>query len=120
MKVLIADTDAAYSVVVSDLVESLGMTSHVVSDGEMALESLTDGSEIAILFADMELPKLDGLELLRLMKGDEKLKNLPVVMLSQTAKLSDICTAIELGAARFLPKPFNSRHIERFLRELCL
>jgi CheY-like chemotaxis protein len=118
MALLIAEKNSEYSRLMAEMAEHLGLASVVAADGEQALEQLIDNPDVSIVFAEIELPKMSGIELLRLMKEDPRLKEVPVVILSQTAKLTEICEAIELGAARFLPKPFDPRHVERFLREL--
>ncbi len=87
----------------------------VARDGEEALDFIhyrgkfagrTDGYPVVVLL-DLKLPKIDGLEVLRQMKGDEKLKCIPVVILTSSAEDQDIDEAYWLGANSFVVKPVD-------------
>jgi two-component system response regulator len=85
-----------------------------VEDGAEALDFLfgrgkyggrrTDVSPKVILL-DLKLPKVNGLEVLRLMKGDPRLRTIPVVMVTSSAEDPDIKAAYDLGANGYVIKP---------------
>jgi two-component system response regulator len=82
----------------------------VASDGAQALEHLlpADGSEglgPALILLDIKLPKVDGLEVLRRIRGDGRTRNLPVVVLTTSNEERDIVTSYQLGANSFVRKP---------------
>jgi len=81
----------------------------VATDGEAALHRLLPGEgeplRPALILLDIKLPKIDGLEVLRRIRGDEHTRNLPVVMLTTSNEERDIVTSYELGANSFVRKP---------------
>ena len=81
-------------------------TCFVVTDGEEALDFLfhrgkyeqRDNSTPRVIFLDIKLPKINGLEVLKKIKQDEHLRNIPIVMLTSSIQDPDIQTAYALGA----------------------
>lgn len=77
-----------------------------VTTGEEALERLkSDSFDIVLL--DLMLPGMDGLDVCRHIKQDEKLKATPVIMLTAKGEESDVITGLELGADDYIVKPFS-------------
>ena len=65
-----------------------------------------------ILFIDIEMPHMNGFELLAEIKKDEKLKHLPVLMVTAEARKEDIVRAAQQGAAGYIVKPFTKATLE--------
>jgi CheY-like chemotaxis protein len=85
----------------------------VARDGVEALDYLQgsgafagDGPAFpAVLLLDIKMPRMNGLELLRRLRGDERLKSLPVVMLTSSSEEPDLRTAYNLGVNAYVVKP---------------
>ncbi|WP_433375561.1 response regulator [Actinoplanes sp. CA-142083] len=81
----------------------------VATDGEQALRTLLppegEGLRPALVLLDIKLPKIDGLEVLRTIREDERTENLPVVVLTTSNEERDIFTSYKLGANSFVRKP---------------
>jgi CheY-like chemotaxis protein len=85
----------------------------VVSDGEQALDYLFQRGPFkerpngnpAVILLDLKMPKVDGLEVLRVIKQDEKLKNIPVVMLTSSREEPDLVRSYQLGVNAYVVKP---------------
>ena len=76
------------------------------SDGEQALRLLFDeGLRPALILLDIKLPKVDGLEVLRRIRSDDRTRHLPVVVLTTSNEERDIGTSYRLGANSFVRKP---------------
>lgn len=98
---------------------------HVIHDGQTALDSLfSDNSPERypqdypdIIFLDLNLPKVDGREVLRKIKGDERLKTIPVIVISSSQRDDDVKRAYELGANTYVSK---SLMFEEFTEALDL
>ncbi len=87
----------------------------VVGDGAQALDYLycrgpfksrATGNP-AVILLDLKMPKVDGLEVLRAIKQDEKLKSIPVVMLTSSREESDLVRSYQLGANAYVVKPVD-------------
>jgi two-component system response regulator len=101
----------------------------VVRDGEQALEYLfgsgtqpgrakTTLPEMVLL--DLKLPKIDGLEVLRRIRADERTRRLPVVVLTSSDEDNDLVTSYDLGANSFVRKPVDFAHFLEAARALGL
>lgn len=99
-------------------------TVHVVLDGEEALDFLFCRKKYAnrsgkltvkVIFLDLKIPKLDGLEVLKEIKLDPTTKHIPVVVLTSSSEQKDILASYHLGANSFITKPVD---FEAFLKTL--
>jgi adenylate cyclase len=75
-------------------------------DGEQALQ-LLHSKPFDLVLLDIMMPKVNGYQVLEHMKGDDKLRHVPVIMISAVDEIDSVVRCIELGAADYLPKPFN-------------
>jgi len=117
-RVLIADDDALTLRMLSAIVTTEGYQVVSVADGREALRALQqDGNFCAAIF-DMSMPHLQGLDLILYMKADERLRRIPVGMITaeQDPKVWD--DSVTAGAAVFLPKPFAPPQVVMMLRML--
>ena len=71
-----------------------------------------------VVFLDLKMPKVDGLEVLRQMKGDESLKTIPVVMLTSSREESDLLKSYQLGANAYVVKPVGFEQFSDAIRQL--
>lgn len=92
------------------LLRALAAEGHRVeqaTNGREALELLADRSFDVVLL-DLVMPELDGYETLAVIKADEALHHLPVIVISGVDELDSVVRCIEMGATDYLPKPFNA------------
>lgn len=81
-----------------------------VADGEAAVRRLR-GDPPDVMILDLMLPKLNGFDVLKLVKTDTLLRSLPVLVLSAKGQAHDRQLAEEIGADAFITKPFSNRDI---------
>jgi two-component system, chemotaxis family, chemotaxis protein CheY len=123
MKILIVDDDEISRFPLVSLVHRLPGVTEIVeaSDGEEAWSLLQDGLRPLLCCCDLVMPNLDGTGLLRRVKADRLLLNIPFVMISSSADRSSVTGAIQAGAVGFIVKPYSlaatTRTLERVLRE---
>lgn len=86
--------------------ESAGYTVSVSGTGEEAMEKVNMESP-ALMVLDLMLPGLSGLDVCRRLRGVEKTKNLPILMLTAKGEEADIVKGLELGADDYVVKPFS-------------
>jgi two-component system, chemotaxis family, response regulator Rcp1 len=86
----------------------IGNEVRVARDGEEALDILRDTDNLPhLILLDINLPKMDGLELLGIIKKDERLKRIPVIMLSTSSAEKDILHSYANHANCFITKPVD-------------
>ena len=78
----------------------------VAKNGREALE-LMRGKDFDTVLLDIEMPEMDGYAVLGHLKADMRLRNVPVIMISSVEEIDSVVKCIELGAADYLPKPFD-------------
>jgi CheY-like chemotaxis protein len=101
LEALAAHNLANQVVVVHDGVEAL---QYLRREGQFRLRS--PGNPVVLLL-DIKMPRMDGLEVLKAIRGDEELKTLPVVILSSSREESDLVTGYELGVNAYVVKPVD-------------
>ncbi len=116
MKVLIVDDDVVSRMMLMHMIDSAG-SYHVLEaeDGEAAWHQLDTGMRPAILFCDLRMPRLSGMELLARVKADERFAGLPFVLVSAAADGATMEQALGLGADGYIVKPFDGEKVRSFL-----
>lgn len=104
---------------IADLVkfhlERDGIQVSVARNGRKAIE-MVQGAGYDLIVLDLMLPDLDGLEICRRLKGQDRTKEIPVVMLTARGEESDIVAGLEMGADDYVTKPFSPRVLMARLR----
>jgi CheY-like chemotaxis protein len=72
----------------------------------------------AVILLDIKMPKVDGLEVLRKIKADDKLKTIPVVMLTSSREEPDLAESYKLGVNAYVVKPVNFQEFVKAVKEL--
>ena len=114
-KVLVIDDSALMRRVMSDIINSTNeyQVTYTANDGVEALAIIEEHPEIEAIFSDIIMPRMDGLELLQILKRKEI--DIPVIMFSSSEDTKDTITALELGAIEFIKKPERVLGIENSL-----
>lgn len=104
--VLIVDDNKVNRLLMSRSVELLGHKASVAENGKIAMHMLQDGT-YDVLLLDIEMPEMNGFEVLEALKADTKMRDLPVIVTSSVEGLDNIVRCIELGADDYIAKPVN-------------
>jgi DNA-binding response OmpR family regulator len=108
--VLIAEDEPHLVELLTFILEREGYDAAAVFDGESAVDRLrNDTPDVMIL--DLMLPKLDGYEVLKTIRADNRLAKLPVLMLTAKGQDRDRRVAEDLGVNAFITKPFSNREV---------
>ena len=117
-RILVADDDPAILRLVTAIVEKEGYTVVPARDGREAYKLLQADSDFVAGIFDVVMPHISGPELVRYMKTEKRLMNIPVMMMTaeQDPKLSS--DSFSAGAVVFLPKPFTTAQLHTMLQML--
>jgi two-component system, chemotaxis family, chemotaxis protein CheY len=115
--VLVVDDSAAIRKILQRVLRQTGMainTIHEAGDGEEALK-LLQSHKVDLVLSDINMPKMDGLELLAALKKSPERANVPVVMITTEGGETKVAEAVRLGAAGYVRKPFTADQIKEKL-----
>ena len=118
IRILIVDDQASIRSLIRASLHQLGFTDVVEApDGEEALRVLLTRS-IHLVISDFNMPKLDGLALLRAIRGHPPIKNIAFVMLTGRADRELVQRAVQFGVNNFLVKPFTVATLKQKVEEV--
>jgi two-component system chemotaxis response regulator CheY len=108
MRILIVDDHATMRKIVKNLLKQINFTNaEEADDGTTALEKLKK-EDFDFVITDYNMPQMNGMALLKAIREDEKLKKLPVLMITAEASKENILHAAHLGVNDYVVKPFNA------------
>ena len=108
MQVLIVDDYKTMLRIIRNLLKQLGFNNvDEATDGSMALQKLRD-KEYGMVISDWNMEPMTGIQLLREVRADSKLKSLPFVMITAESKTENVIAAKEAGVNNYIVKPFNA------------
>ena len=118
--VFVVDDEAELRELVTFHLETAGHDVTVFPDGHACWQELQEADRPPeVILTDVMMPNMDGFQLLRHVRDDDGLAEVPVVMLTGRSTESDVIRGLEDGADDYLTKPFSSQellaHIERYL-----
>jgi two-component system chemotaxis response regulator CheY len=118
MKILIVDDFSTMRRIVRNLLKEIGYANaDEAEDGAAALAKLKGGS-FDFVVSDINMPNMNGFELLSQIKSDASIKHLPVLMVTAEAKKEDIVMAAQAGAAGYIVKPFTKATLEEKVNKI--
>ena len=118
--VLVVDDSAAIRKILQRVLRQTGMAInaiHEAGDGQEALDLLRS-RRVDLVLTDINMPRMDGLELLAAIKGSSEWAAVPVVMITTEGGESKVAEAVRLGAAGYVRKPFTADQIKEKLAGL--
>ncbi|MFN3965123.1 chemotaxis response regulator CheY [Silanimonas lenta] len=108
MRILVVDDFSTMRRIVKNLLADLGLTNVAeAEDGGVAFTMLKQGG-FDFVVTDWNMPGVTGIELLKMIRADEKLKTLPVLMVTAEAKREQIIEAAQAGVNGYIIKPFTA------------
>ena len=102
---LVVDDQSMNRILLARYLGNLGYQARLFENGRQALE-LLQSQAFDLVLLDVEMPDMDGYQVLEQLKADPRLRDIPVIMISAAEDLESVVRCIELGAQDYLPKPF--------------
>jgi chemosensory pili system protein ChpA (sensor histidine kinase/response regulator) len=119
LAVMIVDDSVSVRRVVSNLIKSVGWQPMAAKDGLDALEIIQHSPQLPdLILVDIEMPRMDGYELIATLKGHEEYRNIPLVILTSRAGEKHRRKALELGASEYIVKPYQDETLLNIIRHL--
>ena len=115
MKVLIADDSAVQRRKIASYLKPLGVEVLEAHDGSEAFDML-NAAEIELLITDWNMPRMDGLCLVKAVRADARMSDLPILMVTTENDPWSVTRAIRSGANEYLMKPFDDESLLSKLR----
>jgi two-component system chemotaxis response regulator CheY len=108
MSILVADDFSTMRRIIKGLLQDLGFSNITEADDGLSALSLLKAGNFDLLITDWNMPGMQGVELLRQVRADERMKKLPVLMLTAEAKREQIVAAAQAGVSGYVIKPFTA------------
>lgn len=118
LSILLIEDDLIEKMKVQRTMSTLGLNHKVVeaNNGEEALKILNGKEKLPdIIFLDLNMPKVNGLEFLKILKSDDRLKYLPIIVITTSSNYRDLMQCYEIGIAGYITKPLK---YEQYLSKL--
>jgi two-component system chemotaxis response regulator CheY len=112
MKILVVDDFSTMRRIVRNLLKEIGYAEvEEAEDGAIAMQKLRS-RKFQFVVSDINMPNMNGFELLRQVRADPMLKDIPVLLVTAEAKKEDIINAAQCGASGYIVKPFTKATLE--------
>ena len=115
-KALIIDDDIRNIFALTGVLEQKGMVVLNAEDGKKGLETLKNHPEIDVVLMDIMMPELDGYDTIRVVRGRNEFRDLPIIAVTARAMKGDREKCLEAGASDYIAKPVNVEHLLSLLR----
>ncbi|MBI9074740.1 MAG: chemotaxis response regulator CheY [Desulfatibacillum sp.] len=118
LKVLVVDDFATMRRIVKNILKDIGFTNIAeAEDGAVALKHLQTGP-VDLIICDWNMPNMSGLDLLKAVRADDKLKAIPFVMVTAEAQKTRVVEAVQAGVSNYIVKPFTADAVKEKLKKV--
>ena len=118
MKILVVDDMSTMRRIVKNILKQLGFSNmDEAENGQEALQKLR-ADTYGFVVSDWNMPVMPGIELLRAIRADEKLKHIPVLMVTAEAQKENLIEAIQAGVNNYVVKPFTAETMQEKINKI--
>ncbi len=118
MSILIVDDFATMRRILKNILRQIGFSNiFEADDGKTALKELKK-NKFDMILSDWNMPEMSGLELLKAVKSDDELKDIPYIMVTAEAQKDNIVEAVKAGVNSYVVKPFTADTVAAKLKQL--
>jgi two-component system chemotaxis response regulator CheY len=118
MKILVVDDMSTMRRIVKNILKQLGFSN--LDEAENGQEALTKlrADSFGFVVSDWNMPVMPGIEMLRAIRADEKLKHIPVLMVTAEAQKENLIEAIQAGVNNYVVKPFTAETMQEKINKI--
>jgi len=118
MRILVVDDFASMRNIIKGLLNQIGFQNiEEAKDGSTALEKLKIG-KFDLVICDWNMPKVPGIEVLKAVRNDPRLKDLPFLMVTAKAKKDNVMEAVKAGVNQYIVKPFTAETLQKKIEKI--
>ena len=118
MRILVVDDFASMRNIIKGLLKQIGFQNiEEAKDGSTALEKLKIG-KFDLVICDWNMPKVPGIEVLKAVRNDPRLKDLPFLMVTAKAKKDNVMEAVKAGVNQYIVKPFTAETLQKKIEKI--
>jgi two-component system chemotaxis response regulator CheY len=117
-RALVVDDSRAMRIIVGKALREFGFEVSEAVNGLEAITCLQQGPEFNIVLCDWNMPVMNGLDMVRTVRSDDRFGNVRICMVTTETELAQMDLALEAGANAYIMKPFTKEVIEQKLRSL--
>jgi len=117
MKILVVDDSSTMRRIIKNTLARLGYKDIVeAADGVEAWDALQNNSDIEVVITDWNMPNMNGLELVKKIRAEEKYKDMPIIMVTTEGGKKEVITALKAGVNNYIVKPFTPQVLKEKLQ----
>jgi two-component system chemotaxis response regulator CheY len=120
MKALVVDDSRVMRMIIARALKEKGFDVEQASDGLEAIDVLKDAGEVSVMMIDCNMPEMDGLELVKHIRGDDDNLPMKLIMVTSQTEADRVSDALSFGADEYIMKPFTNEVIFEKLELLGL
>lgn len=118
MKILVVDDMVTMRRIVKNILKQLGFANvEEAENGQEALQKL-QADTYGFVVSDWNMPVMTGIDMLRAIRADEKLKTTPVLMVTAEAQQSNLVEAVQAGVSNYIVKPFTAETLQEKIAKI--
>ena len=118
MKILVVDDMVTMRRIVKNILKQLGFVNvEEAENGQEALQKL-QADTYGFVVSDWNMPVMTGIDMLRAIRADEKLKTIPVLMVTAEAQQSNLVEAVQAGVSNYIVKPFTAETLQEKIAKI--
>ncbi len=118
LKVLVVDNSTPMRRVIKGVLRQIGFKKIIeADDGSMALQELRK-EKAGLIVSDWNMPKMNGLELLKAVRSDQDLKDIPFIMITAEVEKENVLEAIKAGVSGYITKPFTLETVSKKVKKV--
>jgi two-component system chemotaxis response regulator CheY len=117
MKILVVDDSSTMRRIIVNTLARLGYKDVVqAADGVEAWEAMQNNPDIGVVITDWNMPNMNGLELVKKIRAEDKYKDIPIIMVTTEGGKAEVITALKAGVNNYIVKPFTPQVLKEKLQ----
>ncbi|MFY9399251.1 MAG: chemotaxis response regulator CheY [Desulfomonilia bacterium] len=118
MKILVVDDFSTMRRIVKNILRQLNFNNIVEADDGASALDILQKEKIDMVVSDWNMPKMTGLELLKAIRSDDALKDIPFLMVTAEAQQENIIEAVKSGVSNYIVKPFTAETLSQKINQV--